>query len=142
MLVQLLYASRAASTVTAEMTESILQQSRAKNPEMGITGVLCQGGDVFMQVLEGGRAPVNELYNTIVRDPRHEQVLLLHYQEVAERRFASWTMGHVRLDKINPSLLLKYSEKAVLDPFSVPGEASMAMLDELIATAQIIGRAG
>jgi hypothetical protein len=51
-------------------------------------------------------------------------------------------MGHVRLDKINPSLLLKYSEKAVLDPFSVPGEASMAMLDELIATAQIIGRAG
>ena len=142
MLVQLLYASRAASTVTAEMTESILQQSRAKNPEMGITGVLCQGGDVFMQILEGGRGPVNELYNTIVRDPRHEQVLLLHYQEVAERRFASWTMGHVRLDKINPSLLLKYSEKAVLDPFSVPGEASMAMLDELIATAQIIGRAG
>ena len=142
MLVHLLYASRVSPSAGSEITDSILQQSRLKNPRLGITGVLCQGGDVFMQVLEGGRAPVNELYNTIVRDPRHEQVLLLHYQEVADRRFASWTMGHVRLDKINPSLLLKYSEKAVLDPFSVPGEASMAMLDELIATAQIIGRAG
>ena len=142
MLVQLLYASRAASTVTAEMTESILQQSRAKNPEMGITGVLCQGGDVFMQLLEGGRAPVNALYNTIVRDARHECVMLLHYREVPERRVASWTMGHVRLDKTNPSLLLKYSERSLLDPFSVSGAASMALLEELIATAQIIGRAG
>jgi len=142
MLVQLLYASRAASAVTAEMTESILQQSRAKNPEMGITGVLCHGGDVFMQLLEGGRAPVNDLYNTIVRDPRHQRVMLLHYREVAERHFAGWTMGHVRLDKINPSLLLKYSERPVLDPFAVSGAASMALLDELIATAQIIGRVG
>ncbi len=142
MLVNLLYASRIAATATGEIAEGILQQSRVKNPLLGITGILCQGGDVFMQVLEGGRTPVNELYNTIVRDGRHQQVMLLHYQEVSERRFASWTMGHVRLDKINPSLLLKYSERAVLDPFAVSGRASMAMLEELIATAQIIGRAG
>ena len=142
MLVQLLYASRASTEVTAEMTEAILQQSRAKNPELGITGVLCHGGDVFMQVLEGGRTPVNELYNSIVRDTRHKQVMLLHYREVPERRFAGWTMGHVRLDRINPSMLLKYSERPVLDPFTVSGEASMALLEELIATAQIVGRAG
>ena len=140
MLVHLLYASRAANG--SDITDAILQQSRANNPRLGITGVLCQGGDVFMQVLEGGRAAVNELYNTIVRDARHREVMLLHYREVSERRFAGWTMGHVRLDRINPSLLLKYSERAVLDPFTMPGEASMALLDELIATAQIIGRAG
>lgn len=142
MIVQLLYASRAASQVTSEMTESILQQSRAKNPDLGITGVLCHGGDVFMQVLEGGRTPVNDLYNTIVRDKRHQQVMLLHYGEVPERSFGNWTMGQVRLDKINPSLLLKYSERPVLDPFSVSGKASMALLGELLATAQVIGRTG
>jgi hypothetical protein len=142
MLVNLLYASRVSAGINGEITESILQQSREKNPRLGITGILCQGGDVFMQVLEGGRLAVNELYNTIVRDARHQQVLLLHYQEVSHRRFAGWTMGHVRLDRINPSLLLKYSERPVLDPFSVPGSASMALLEELLGTAQIIGRAG
>ena len=142
MLVHLLYASRVSTSVTDEFTEAILQQSRLNNPRLGITGLLCQGGDVYLQVLEGGRGPVNALYNTILRDPRHQQVMLLHYREISERRFTGWTMGHVKLDKMNPSLLLKYSEKAVLDPISVSGEASMALLDELIATAQIIGRAG
>jgi hypothetical protein len=141
MLVRLLYASRAAAGITPESIDSILQQSRRHNPQLGITGILCHGGDVFMQVLEGGRDGVNRLYNTIVRDPRHGDVLLLHYDEVPERRFAGWTMGQVNLARINPSLLLKYSEKPVLDPFAVSGRASLALLDELFATAQIVGRA-
>jgi hypothetical protein len=93
-----------------------------------------------MQVLEGGRLAVNDLYNHIVRDPRHQQVTLLHYQEISERRFAGWTMGQVNLSRINPSLVLKYSDRPVLDPFSAPGSASMSLLEELIATASIVGR--
>jgi hypothetical protein len=142
MLVRLLYASRAAAPVTQEIIESILQQSRTHNPGLGITGVLCHGGEVYMQALEGGRDAVNALYTKIVRDTRHREVMLLHYAEVPERHFAGWTMGQVNLTKVNPSLLLKYSDKPVLDPFTVSGRASMAMLEELIATAQIVGRAG
>jgi hypothetical protein len=142
MLVRLLYASRAAEAVTQELIEAILQSSRKHNPTLGITGVLCYGGDVYMQVLEGGREAVNELYNKIVRDERHRDIALLHYQEVAERKFAGWTMGQVNLAKVNPSLLLKYSDLPVLDPFAASGQASMALLEELIATAQIVGRAG
>jgi hypothetical protein len=141
MLVRLLYASRLIDGSPA-VIESILAQSRSKNPELGITGVLCHGGGVFMQVLEGGRAPVNELYNRIARDDRHREVTLLHYEEIAERRFSNWTMGQVNLAKINASMLLKYLEKPELDPFRVPGSASLALLEELIATAQIIGRTG
>jgi hypothetical protein len=142
MLVRLLYASRAAAPVTQEIIESILQQSRTHNPGLGITGVLCHGGEVYMQALEGGRDAVNALYTKIVRDTRHREVMLLHYAEVPERHFAGWTMGQVNLTKVNPSLLLKYSDKPVRAPFTVSGRASMAMLEELIATAQIVGRAG
>jgi hypothetical protein len=142
MLVRLIYASRAAAALTPETIESILAQSRAHNPALGITGILCHGGEVFMQVLEGGRGAVSRLYNTIVRDPRHGEVVLLHYEEVPERRFAGWTMGQVNLARINPSLLLKYSEKPVLDPFAVSGRVSLALLEELMATAQILGRTG
>jgi hypothetical protein len=91
-------------------------------------------------VLEGGREAVNALYNQIARDPRHQDVVILHYEEVTERRFAGWTMGQVNLSKVNPSLLLKYSERAVLDPYAVSGRVSMALLEELIATASILGR--
>ncbi len=142
MLVRLLYASRAAAPVTPATIDAILAQSRAHNPALGITGILCHGGDVFMQVLEGGRESVNALYTEIARDPRHRDTAVLHFEEVTERRFAGWTMGQVNLTKINPSIVLKYSERPVLDPFAVSGKVSIALLEELIATASIIGRAG
>ncbi len=141
MLVRLLYASRAAQPLTAETVEIILTQSRAHNPEQGVTGILCYSGDIFMQVLEGGRDAVCELYNTIARDERHRNVRLLSYEEISERRFANWTMGQVNLAKVNPSLMLKYAKKAELDPFNSSGQASMALLDDLIATGAILGRA-
>ena len=141
MLVRLLYASHSAKPVTPDVIESILEQSRKHNPRLGIIGILCQSGNTFLQVLEGGRTAVNLLYNDIVRDSRHKNVVVLHYEEVEQRKFAGWTMGQVNLAKVNPSTLLKYSETTVLDPYAMSGRASMALLEELIATAQIIGRA-
>ena len=48
----------------------------------------------------------------------------------------------VNLAKVNPATLLRYSEKPELDPFSIAGRVSLALLDELIATAAIVGRCG
>jgi len=141
MLVRLLYASHAVKAIANADIESILAQSRKHNPEMGITGILCQSGDVFLQVLEGGREAVNALYNQIVRDTRHREIAILHFEEIQERRFPGWTMGQVNLANVNPSVLLKYCEKPTLDPLAMSGRAALALLEELIATAQIIGRA-
>ncbi len=49
-------------------------------------------------------------------------------------------MGQVDLKKINPSLLLKYHETAELDPFTCSGSATMALLDELVSAAAILGK--
>jgi len=140
MLVRLLYASRAAAPMNASIVDSIMEQSRKNNPAQGITGILCFSDDLFLQVLEGGRDEVCELFNTIVRDDRHLNVRILSFEEIPERRFGSWTMGQVNLAKVNSSLLLKYAEKAVLDPFTCSGRASLALLDELIATASVVNR--
>ena len=125
MLVRLLYASRPVAPLTTAVVDSILAQSRAHNPRLGITGVLCYSQDLFLQVLEGSRDAVCELYNTIVRDERHDHVRILSYEEIAERRFGNWTMGHVDVTTVNPSLLLKYAELPVLNPFSCSGKASL-----------------
>ena len=140
MLVRLLYASRAAAHVDQDALLAILRQSKTNNPVSGVTGVLCYSDGIFIQALEGGRAAVNQLYLKIAADPRHTDVVLLSYEEIGERRFAGWAMGQVNMARLNPALLLKYSATATLDPFAVPGAVSMALLDELVATASIVGQ--
>lgn len=140
MLVRLLYASHAAQSLSTEMIDSILDACRTNNPSHGITGILCYSGDTFIQVLEGGRLEVSRMYNTIVRDQRHREVMLLNYEEISERRFCDWSMGHVNLAKINPSIMLKYCEMPELNPFNISGHAAMDLMEELIASACIVGR--
>ena len=140
MLVRLLYVSRAVDTSPAAI-EAILTQSRLHNPASGITGVLCYGGGIFLQAIEGGRSTVSELYGHIQRDARHKNVELLAFEEITERRFGGWTMGQVNLAKLNHSIVLKYSERPEFDPYAVSGRVSFALLEELMATASIIGRA-
>jgi hypothetical protein len=142
MLVRCLYASRAAQPLVAPILESILAQSRKNNPARGITGLLCVSGELFIQALEGGRDEICELFYAITRDERHKGVRLLIYEEIRQRKFGNWTMGHVDLTKINPSLLLRYHETAELNPFNCSGEATMALLDQLVATASVVHRTG
>ena len=140
MLVRLMYVSRAVPAVDQEELLAILRKSKANNPQQGITGVLCFSEGIFLQVLEGGRSAVNRLYNRIACDERHTQVELLGYEEIGERRFAGWAMGQVNMARLNPGLLLKYSEKATLDPYAVSGAVSMALFQELVATASVVGQ--
>ena len=139
MLVRLLYASRASAGIDTEELHAILKQSKPGNAALGITGVLCYSGGIFLQVLEGGRSQVNQLYARLLRDTRHQGVELLLYQTIGERRFAGWSMGLVDMARLNPSLLLKYSAGPTLDPFSASGEVSLALFEELAATASVMG---
>ena len=142
MLVRLMYASRASGAIDQETLAAILKKSKAHNPTVGVTGalMLCPASGVFLQVLVGGRVAVNALYNRIAADARHRDVVLLSYEEIDERRFAVWSMGQVNMQRQNPALLLKYSETATLDPYAVSARASMALFDELVATASIVGQ--
>lgn len=140
MLVRLMYASRAVPAVDQEELVAILRKSKTNNAALGVTGVLCFSQGIFLQVLEGGRSAVNRLYNRIAADPRHSEVELLSYAEIGERRFAGWSMGQVNLERLNPALLLKYSERPVLDPYAVSGAVSLALFEELMATASIVGQ--
>jgi len=140
MLVRLLYTSLAADSHGGAVG-SIMQQSHAHNPKHGVTGVLCHSDNLYLQVLEGGRDQVNQLYGKIVRDTRHTQVVLLHYEEISERRYAGWTMGQVNLAKLNPGMLLRYSALPEFNPHALSGQSSLALIDELMACAAVLGRA-
>jgi hypothetical protein len=142
MLVRLLYASRSSREIDDALVASILEHAHQYNLEHGITGLLCTStsGNVFLQVLEGARDELNVLYGNIVRDPRHRDVTLLDYEEIRERRFGSWRMGAVNLNRVNLGTVLRFSEKPVLDPFLLSGKTALALLEELATTAAIVTR--
>ncbi|SMC19255.1 Sensors of blue-light using FAD [Andreprevotia lacus DSM 23236] len=140
MLVRLIYASRAQETISNEMVDAILQSARKHNATNGITGVLAYGNDVFLQALEGGREQVNLLYQRLGRDARHTDLTVLDYGEVDARQYAGWSMGRGKLDRVNLTLLLKYSPLPVLDPYSMNGPAVAALLQELVSSASFVCR--
>jgi len=138
MLVRLLYASRATPQLNDAEVATILRQARVHNPPLGITGVLCHSEGCFVQLLEGDRKVVNELYNHLVADARHQDVTLLGYEEIIERRFAGWSMGQVNLARLNPALLLKYSALPRLDPYAMSGKALTSLFEELVGAGVIV----
>lgn len=90
---QLVYTSTARSLFTPEDISHILEVSRTKNQEHGITGVLLYKSGSIVQVLEGDEAAVRRLYANIGQDPRHWNVATVFTRDIAHREFPAWTMG-------------------------------------------------
>lgn len=95
----LLYVSGAPHLVDEQTLLKILETSRRNNSKRDITGMLLYVEGNFMQVLEGPRAAVLDLKETIDRDTRHHTVIEILNLSVSERIFADWSMGFRRADR-------------------------------------------
>ena len=135
MLVRLLYVSQPVGPITTTTTTVILEKSTAYNKKENITGVLCQGSGLFLQVLEGERSQVNLLYARIMSDRTHRNVELLSMEEITHRRFGQWSMALVYLSKDDPMVQMAHPE---FDPYTASAKDAFLILDELIKTGSPI----
>ena len=135
MLVRLLYVSQPVGPITTTMTTLILEKSTAHNTKENITGVLCQGSGLWLQVLEGERSQVNLLYARIMSDRTHRNVELLSMEEITHRRFGQWSMALVYLSKDDPMVQMAHPE---FDPYTASAKDAFLILDELIKTGSPI----
>lgn len=92
-IIRLIYFSSASDDLTMADVQQILTAARENNPALGIGGLLCFERNNFLQVLEGERAAVNELYLEIADDSRHSHIQILSYEEVSQPAFQQWSMG-------------------------------------------------
>ncbi len=138
MLIRMLYVSTAVGPITTTVTGTILRSAQAFNADNGITGVLCQGQGVYLQVLEGRRSEVNTLYARIAADKRHKNVQLMAFEDIAQRRYGAWAMAHVDLTDADTVLAMKPLD-AQFDPYTATGERVMAQIDALIAAGKVMG---
>jgi hypothetical protein len=103
---QTVYCSLASDGVDEHAVARIVEQARAANPGLGITGMLVFGGGVFFQWIEGPRDHIVQLMDRIRADPRHRQVVTLsESEEVRERLFPDWDMELVTSNEIRDVLL-------------------------------------
>lgn len=71
---------------------AILEVSRRRNAELGITGILLFDGIYFMQTIEGPVESTGNLFTRIVTDGRHDDVVPFGVSKIAKRSFPDWNM--------------------------------------------------
>lgn len=93
MLERLVYQSVASHDFGSLHLFQLLTQARLRNQQQQITGHLLFWQGRFTQCLEGPSAPLERLWQGLLRDARHQDVSLLARYPIDERRFEQWTMA-------------------------------------------------
>jgi Sensors of blue-light using FAD len=91
-LYRIIYISKVNTELDQNALFDLCCSSEEKNTKIGISGILITSEKHFIQALEGPWDKVNDLYHTIVSDPRHKELRIISYECVCKRDFPIWTM--------------------------------------------------
>ncbi len=132
-LQQLVYISRAAFASSREglgvepEVGRILVQSRLNNPRRGLVGALYYGDGCFFQCLEGSSEAIDTLYSTLLSDPRHRDLKVVHRRSIGATSFTDWAMKYVP-GAHDVRTLLKKHGMSRFDPYRFEQEAIRDMV--------------
>ena len=98
MIYSLCYISTKRTDLLKSEINSIIETSKKRNKVKGISGILIEYKNHFIQHIEGDAVVIYELFEKIKLDTRHENVHLLQYSPLENRLFDNWNMAHRNLD--------------------------------------------
>ena len=93
MVFYLIYLSSAKKLYTESDLSDILIKSRINNTNKQVTGLLLYHEGSILQILQGNKDTVLEVYSKIERDNRHHNIIKAVSGTSAERNFPDWSMG-------------------------------------------------
>lgn len=106
MMKRLTYISQAALELHLSEVQSIGEISARNNQRRNITGVLVFLDGVFFQILEGETQSIDELYEKILQDKRHTNIICLKTEHhVTQRIFPEWAMKVVDFNQYDDVLI-------------------------------------
>ena len=94
---QLIYVSRPAKKLSENDIDKILVAARGKNLERRITGFLLFDGRMFMQLIEGPPREVDDLFEGLLGDTRHQKVQKIYDGAATGRLFSNFSMAFAHL---------------------------------------------
>ena len=98
MIYSLCYISTKRTGLLKSEINSIIETSKKSNEAKGISGILIEYKNHFIQHIEGDAVVIYELFEKIKLDSRHENVHLFQYSPLKNRLFENWNMVHRNLD--------------------------------------------
>lgn len=132
-LVQLLYSSRSKQDFSPADLDELVKCASENNARLGITGALVYIDGTFVQALEGPHGKVTTLYDRILADERHDDMLLVRIRRIRAREFPDWGMKEAQFDsKLARDMALSSMLQAVQRGFSVLDKFAQPALSNLI----------
>ncbi len=110
----LTYRSIAIPEITVEQIEDILKTARSFNSKNDVSGCLVFSKGYFIQLLEGAKASIKELMDSIDADKRHTNIDILSEGETEERIFETWDMAYLKPSEKTESNKAKEIMKTLL----------------------------
>jgi len=98
MIRSIMYYSSAVRAMSAEELAALEQECELNAIHVGITGMLLHKHGEFLQVLEGPKGVVGDMYARILVDPRHTVAGKISDRPIARREFEGATLRFRNLD--------------------------------------------
>ena len=104
-MIHLIYISSATRIPSEKDLLELLAQSRSRNIKQNITGLLLYRNGIYMQLLEGNKKDVHEIFASIQKDSINTGVAKLIEEGIIQRDFPAWSMGFKNLESCTPQEL-------------------------------------
>ncbi|MDN7127401.1 diguanylate phosphodiesterase [Pseudidiomarina sp. 1APR75-33.1] len=98
-LTHIIYVSTASDIFNVEQLPALLEECRARNQRVGVTGMLMFSGNSFFQIIEGDESVVQAVYSKIETDPRHYNVVKILEEPISKRAFGEWILRFCVVDQ-------------------------------------------
>ena len=125
---QIVYESVASVEICKSDLDEILAKSISNNTENGLSGVLIQSGQRFIQALEGDEGALEKTLQRIASDPRHHDVNVLFNEEVNSRDFCRSSMMLIGNDPETQRIQSWFWPKGDIDTTKVSGADALEFL--------------
>lgn len=106
-LERLIYSSKATEPMGTLALFNLLNAARIRNEQLELTGLLLYVDGGFTQFIEGPTISINQLWESLLRDTRHQDISLTERVGVTSRRYPDWKMA--------------FSSYRYLNTFNMPG---------------------
>ncbi len=140
---RLIYTSRLNPNIKSNIIEefrSILLKSQKYNKLKQITGFLVFDRLNFIQIIEGHRDKVWELFRIIENDDRHHDIKLIQFVDCERRQFSEWSMGGCLRTVVTDHIFLRYGFIGAIESNEVRPDNLIALSHDLMVAKRLEAR--